>query len=267
MAFSLTQEQTMLKDSVDRFLAKNFSFEQRRKMLADRQPMSAQLWQGLAELGVLGVPFSPEDGGFGGGGVETMLVMQALGRSLAIEPYLATVVLAGSCIALGAAEWQKKILLPGIMDGSLIMAFAHTEPNARFDLARVETRAVRDGNNFVLEGAKSLVMHGSTADKFIVSARTSGNDEDARGVTLFVVEADEENLRGQDYPLSEGNRDWDLQLSGGKLSPESVTATREQPMPLIDVVRARARAALCPEALGIMDALHAAKVEYLKPRQ
>src|SRR3954453_23421148 len=109
MHFNLTEEQAMLKDRTDRFLAKNFSFEQRRRMLADRQPMSAQLWQGLAELGVLGVPFSPEDGGFGGGGVETMLVMQALGRTLAISPYLGTVVLAGSCLGLGAAQGQKKI--------------------------------------------------------------------------------------------------------------------------------------------------------------
>src|SRR3954463_10082762 len=148
MDFSLTEEQTMLKDSVDRFLAKNFSFEQRRQMLADRQPMDAQLWQGLAELGVLGVPFSPDDGGFGGGGVETMLVMDALGRSLTLEPYLATVVLAGSCVALGAADWQKKILLPKIIDGSMILAFAHGEAEARFELGHVGTRATRDGNNF-----------------------------------------------------------------------------------------------------------------------
>ena len=267
MDFNLTEEQAMLKESVDRFLAKNFSFEQRRQMLADRQPMNAQLWQGLAELGVLSVPFLPDDGGFGGGGVETMLVMQALGRNLVLEPYLATVVLAGSCVALGAAEWQKKILLPKIMDGSMIMAFAHTEPDARFDLAQVKTRATRDGNNFVLEGEKSLVLHGSVADKFIVSARTSGNDADPRGVTLFIVEADEENLGGQEYPLFDGTRALDLQLSGVKLSPESVIGTLDQASPLIDVALDRAMAALCAESVGIMDALHAATVEYLKTRQ
>jgi pimeloyl-CoA dehydrogenase small subunit len=267
MDFNLTQEQGMLKDSVDRFLEKNFSFEQRRQMLADRQPMSAQLWQGLAELGVLGMPFSPDDGGFGGGGVETMLVMQALGRNLTLEPYLATVVLAGSCVALGAAEWQKKILLPGIIDGSLILAFAHTEPNSRFDLGRVETRASRDGNNFVLDGEKTLVLHGSVADKFIVSARTAGDPADEGGVTLFLVESDEENLGGQDYPLFDGTRALDLQLSGVKVGPESVIGTLEQARPLIDTVLDRAMAALCAEAVGIMDALHATTVEYLKTRQ
>ncbi|MEO8157344.1 MAG: acyl-CoA dehydrogenase family protein [Betaproteobacteria bacterium] len=267
MDFNLTEEQTMLKDSVDRFLEKNFSFEQRRQMLADRQPMNAQLWQGLASLGVLGVPFAPDDGGFGGGGVETMLVMQALGRNLVLEPYLATVVLAGGCVALGAAEWQKKILLPKIIDGSLILAFAHAEPNARFDLGHVEVRATRDGNNFVLEGDKTLVLHGSVADKFIVSARTAGKPGDARGVTLFIVEADEENLGGQEYPLFDGSRALDLQLSGVKVGPESVIGTLDQAMPLIDVVLDRAMAALCAEAVGIMDALHAATVEYLKTRQ
>jgi alkylation response protein AidB-like acyl-CoA dehydrogenase len=267
MDFSLTEEQTMLKDSVTRFLEKNFSFEQRRRMLADRQPMSAQLWQGLAELGVLGMPFAPEDGGFGGGGVETMLVMDALGRSLTLEPYLATVVLAGSCVALGAADWQKKILLPKIMDGSMILAFAHGEAEARFELGHVGTRAVRDGNNFVIDGAKTLVLHGSVADKFIVSARTSGNVTDARGVTLFIVEADEENLVGQEYPLFDGTRALDLQFSSVRVGPESVIGTLDQAMPLIEAVADRAMAALCAEAVGAMDALHARTVEYLKTRQ
>jgi alkylation response protein AidB-like acyl-CoA dehydrogenase len=267
MDFSLSEEQTMLKDSVTRFLEKNFSFEQRRKMLADRQPMSVQLWQGLAEIGVLGVPFAPDDGGFGGGGVETMLVMEALGRNLTLEPYLATVVLAGGCVASGAAEWQKKILLPKIMDGSMILAFAHSEPGARFDLGHVEARATREGNAFVLEGEKTLVLHGSVADKFVVSARTSGDAGDARGVTLFMVEADEENLAGQEYPLFDGTRALDLQFSGVRVGPESLIGTLDQAMPLIDAVLDRAMAALSAEAVGIMDALHAATVEYLKTRQ
>lgn len=267
MDFSLTEEQRMLKDSVQRFLEKNCGFEQRRKMLAERMPMNAQLWEGLASLGVLGVPFSPDYGGFGGGGVETMLVMEALGRHLSLEPYLATVVLAGGCVDLGGADWQKKILIPKIIDGSMLLAFAHAEPNARFELGYVETRAIRDGNNFVLEGEKTLVLHGPVAEKFIVSARTSGNPGDAHGVTLFIVEADEENLGGQEYPLFDGTRALDLQLGGVKVGPESVIGTLDAAMPLIEAVADRAMAALCAEAVGIMDALHAATVEYLKTRQ
>ena len=267
MDFSLTEEQTMLKESVARFLENTFTVEQRRRMLTERKPMNTQLWQGLASLGVLGVPFTPEDGGFGGGGVETMLVMEALGRHLALEPYLAAVVLAGGCVALGAAPWQKSILLPKLIDGSLILAFAHAEADARFDLGRVATRAIREGNNFVLEGEKTLVLHGSVAEKFIVSARTSGAPDDARGVTLFIVEADEDHLGGQEYPLFDGTRALDLQLSGVKIGPEAVIGTLDQAGPLIDAVLDRALAALCAEAVGIMDALHATTVEYLKTRQ
>ena len=179
-------------------------------MLADKQAMSPQLWQGLASLGVLGVPFPDEYGGFGGGGVETMLVMEALGRSLALEPYLATVVLAGGCVDLGAADWQKKILLPKIIDGSMMLAFAHAEPDARFDLGHVETRARGTATTACSKASKTLVLHGAVAEKFIVSARTSGNPGDAHGVTLFIVEADEENLGGQEYPLFDGTRALDL---------------------------------------------------------
>ncbi|MFN0038534.1 MAG: acyl-CoA dehydrogenase family protein [Burkholderiales bacterium] len=267
MDFSLTEEQQMLKDSVDRFLEKNFNFDARRKMLADRQPMHPQLWQGLASLGVLGVPFSEDFGGFGGGGVETMLVMDSLGRHLALEPYLASVVLAGGCIDLAAAEWQKKILLPKIIDGSTLLAFAHAEPGARFNLGHVQTRAVREGNNFVLQGEKALVLHGAVAEKFIVSARTSGEAGDAQGVTLFIVEAGEEKLGGQEYPLFDGTRALDLQLDDIQLGPESVIGTLDQGMPVIEAVADRAMAALCAEAVGIMAALHAATVEYLKTRQ
>jgi alkylation response protein AidB-like acyl-CoA dehydrogenase len=267
MDFNLTEEQAMLKDSVERFLEKNFSFEQRRQMLADRQPMRAQLWQGLASLGVLGVPFSPAQGGFGGGGVDTMLVMQALGRNLALEPYLASIVLAGGCVALAASEQQQQTLLPKIIDGSVILAFAHGEPNARFDLGHVETKAVRKGNGFVIEGAKTLVLHGSVADKFIISARTSGNPGDARGVTLFLVDAHERNLGGQEYPLFDGTRALDLQLGGVEVAHEAVIGSLDEAMPTIDTVLDRAMAALCAEAVGVMDALHAATLEYLKTRQ
>jgi alkylation response protein AidB-like acyl-CoA dehydrogenase len=267
MDFNLTEEQQMLQDSVERFLEKNFSFEQHRRLIADRQAMSPELWQGLASLGVLGVPFSDAHGGFGGGGVETMLVMQALGRSLALEPYLATVVLAGGCVDLGAADWQKKILIPKIIDGSMLLAFAHSEADARFDLGYVGTRALRDGNNFILEGAKTLVLHGSVAEKFVVSARTSGNPGDRHGVTLFIVEADEENIGGQEYPLFDGTRALDLQLDGVRVGPESVLGTLDGALPLIEAVADRAMAALCAEAVGAMAALHATTVEYLKTRQ
>jgi alkylation response protein AidB-like acyl-CoA dehydrogenase len=267
MDFTLTEEQQMLADSVERFLQKNYSFELRREMVANRQAMSQEVWEGLAGLGVLGVPFAEEYGGFAGGGVETMLVMEALGRHLVVEPYLATVILAGGAIDLGGAEWQKKILLPKIVDGSLLFAFAHFEPESRYDVGHVATRATADGNNWVLEGRKALVLGGSVAEKLIVSARTSGEPGDAQGVTLFIVECDDENLGGQEYPLFDGTRALDVQLNGVRVGPDSVIGTLDGAMPLIERVTQRATAALCAEAVGVMSVLHEATLEYLKTRQ
>ncbi len=267
MDFSLTEEQQLLQDSVERFLEKNYSFELRRKLVNERQAMSEEVWKGFASLGLLGVPFSDEHGGFGGGGIETMLVMEALGRHLVMEPYLSTVVMVGGLVDVGAAEWQKKILLPGIVGGSMLLAFAHYERESRYDLGYVGTRAKADGNVWVLEGKKTLVLHGSVAEKLIVSARTQGETGDRDGVTLFIVECDEENLGGQEYPLFDGTRALEVQLNGVRVGPESVIGTINGAMPLIELVADRTMAALCAEAVGLMGALYSMTLEYLKTRQ
>lgn len=267
MDFSLTEEQQMLADSVERFLEKNYSHELRRDMVANRQAMSEEVWQGFASLGLLGVPFSEEYGGFGGGGIEAMLVMQAMGRHLVLEPYFSTVIVAGGLVEFGAADWQKKIILPGVVSGSMLLAFAHTEQGARYDAGYVATRAKQDGNNWVIDGKKTLVLHGPIAEKLIVSARTKGEANDRDGVTLFIVECEDENLGGQEYPLFDGTRALDVQLNGVRVGPESVIGTLNGAMPLIESVVDRAMAALCAEAVGAMEKLHAMTLEYLKTRQ
>jgi alkylation response protein AidB-like acyl-CoA dehydrogenase len=267
MDFSLTEEQQMLQHSVERFLEKNYSFELRRNMVNERQAMSEEVWKGFASLGLLGVPFSDEYGGFGGGGIETMLVMEALGRHLVMEPYLSTVVMVGGLVDIGAAEWQKKILLQGIVGGSMLLAFAHYERESRYDLGYVGTRAKADGNTWVLEGKKTLVLNAPVAEKLIVSARTIGEAGDRDGVTLFIVECDEENLSGQEYPLFDGTRALDVQLNGVRVGPESVIGTINGAMPLIEKVIDRTMAALCAEAVGLMGTLYGMTLEYLKTRQ
>lgn len=267
MDFSLTEEQQMLQHSVERFLEKNYSFELRRNMVNERQAMSEEVWKGFASLGLLGVPFSDEYGGFGGGGIETMLVMEALGRHLVMEPYLSTVVMVGGLVDIGAAEWQKKILLQGIVGGSMLLAFAHYERESRYDLGYVGTRAKADGNTWVLEGKKTLVLNAPVAEKLIVSARTKGEAGDRDGVTLFIVECDEENLSGQEYPLFDGTRALDVQLNGVRVGPESVIGTINGAMPLIEKVIDRTMAALCAEAVGLMGTLYGMTLEYLKTRQ
>jgi alkylation response protein AidB-like acyl-CoA dehydrogenase len=267
MDFLLTEEQQLLKDSVERFLEKNYSFDLRRSMVAERQAMSAQVWEGFAGLGLLGVPFGDQHGGFAGGGIETMLVMEALGRHLVMEPYFPVVVLAGGLLDLGAADWQKDILLPRIVDGSLLITFAHFEPESRYSLAHVATRAEADGDHWVLHGRKTLVLHGPVAEKLIVSARTGGAGEDADGVSLFIVDCDAEGLGGQEYPLFDGTRALDLQLDGVRVAGESVIGTLGGSTPLIERAADRAMAALCAEAVGIMSRLQELTLEYLKTRQ
>ena len=172
MDFTLSDEQRLLKDSVDRLMADRYAFDQRKNYFKEPGGWSTALWSQYAELGLLGLPFAEEYGGFGGGAVEIMLVMEAFGRAMILEPYLATVVLGGTAVRLGGSDAQKSRILPAIADGSMKLAFAHGERQARYDVTDVMTTAKHSGGGWVLDGAKSVVTHGDCADTLVVSART-----------------------------------------------------------------------------------------------
>ena len=267
MDFNYTEEQLLLKDSVEKFLAKNYSFEQRRGIIEAREGYSPLAWEGFASLGLLGVPIPEEFGGFGGHGVDTMIVMEALGRALVVEPYLSTVILAGSAITLGGSDAQRKILLPRIVEGSMKFAFAHTEPGTRFELNRIETSARQEGGMWVINGQKSVVLHGATADLLVISARTSGAPDSKQGITLFFVNPAEQGVVGRDYPTYDGMRAAEVSFDNVSISPESVIGVVDNGFALLEAVVDRGIAALCAEAVGCMGALHAATLEYLKTRQ
>src|SRR5579884_3446702 len=199
MDFEFTEEQRLLKDSVDRLLADRYGFDKRRAYKAEPEGWSAALWSHYAELGLLGLPFAEDYGGFGGGAVEIMLVMEAFGRVLALEPYLPTVVLAGTALRLAGSDQQKSALLPQIASGELRLAFAHGEKQARYDLDDVLTTAQPKGDGWVIDGAKSVVSHGDAAHKLIVSARTSGDRNDRDGITLFLVDGDAQGVARRGY--------------------------------------------------------------------
>src|SRR5690242_866620 len=185
MDFELSDEQKLLKDSVERLLADEYDSEARKRYAQEPEGFSRKLWKQYAELGLLALPFDEKHGGIGGTAVDTMIVMEALGRALALEPYLATVVLCGSLLRAGGSEQQRGALLPKIAGGQLLLAFAHSEPQARYDLANVSTTARKDGGGYIIDGAKTLVLHGDSADKLIVSARTAGQQRDRVGISLF----------------------------------------------------------------------------------
>ena len=267
MDFNYTQEQQMLQDSVEKFLDKNYRFETRREIIAARKGISAPAWKGFAELGLLGLPIPPEYGGFGGNAVDTMIVMEALGRHLVVEPYLSTVVLGAGAIVLGGTEAQRRILLPSVVDGSMKLAFAHWEPDSRYSLSQIETTARREAGFWVINGRKSVVLHGAVADLLIVSARTSGQPDDAHGISLFFVNPGEPGVAGREYPTYDGMRAVEAEFANVQVNAESLIGVLDQAYPLIELVVDRGVAALCAEAVGCMGALNVATLEYLKTRQ
>jgi pimeloyl-CoA dehydrogenase small subunit len=264
MDFDLTDEQRLLKDSVDRLIADRYDFEARKKSAREPDGFSAEAWAQYAELGLLGLPFTEAQGGFGGGPVETMLVMEAFGRGLILEPYLATVVLGGGLLRRAASEVQQAALIPGIVDGTLKLAFAHVERHSRYDLADVATTATRDGDGWVLNGAKSVVLHGDCADRLIVTARTAGAQRDRGGVGLFLVDARAEGVARRAYPTQDGLRAAEVTLAHARAEALGDPAGA---IPIAEHVVDEAIAALCAEAVGTMAAMQELTVEYLKTRK
>jgi pimeloyl-CoA dehydrogenase small subunit len=267
MDFDLSEEQRLLKNSVERMLADHYDFEHRKRYASAHEGFSRDVWAKFAELGLLALPFDERHGGFGGGPVETMIVMEAFGGALVLEPYLATVVLAGSAIAQGQNDDLKAALLPQIVDGSLRLAFAHQERQARYDLADVSLAAQRDGDGFVLSGEKSIVLHGDAADRLVVSARVSGDRRDRGGIALFVVDAGAGGVTRRGYPTQDGMRAAEVAFDKVRVGSDAVIADETAGLPLIEKVTDAAIAALCAEAVGAMAALHGQTVDYLKTRK
>jgi pimeloyl-CoA dehydrogenase small subunit len=267
MDFDLTDEQRLLKESVERLVAGRYDFEARKRYAREPEGFSRELWRQYAELGLLGLPFAEEHGGFGGGAVETMIVMEAFGRALALEPYLATLILGGGFLRHGASDAQRAELIPQIAAGELTMAFAHTERQSRYDLFDVATTAKRDGAGFVLDGEKGVVVHGDSADKLIVTARTAGAHRDRAGIGVFLIDAEAPGVSRRGYPTQDGQRAAEISLSGVRVGPEAVIGDPEDGLPLVERVVDEAMAALAAEAVGCMAEMHALTIEYLKTRK
>src|SRR6516164_1293358 len=267
MDFDLTEEQRLLKESLDRLIGDRYAFEQRRSYAQAPEGWSRELWAQYAGLGLLGLPFAEQYGGSAGGPVETMIAMEAFGRALALEPFLATVVLGGGFLRHGATAEQSAALVPKIVDGSLTLAFAQTERHSRWDLADVSTTAKRDGAGWVLDGEKGVVLHGDTADKLIATARIGGRRRDRDGVAVFIVDGAAAGVLRRGYPTQDGLRAAEIVLSGVRVGPEGVLGEPGAALPLVERVVDEAIAALCAEAVGAMAVMHELTVDYLKTRR
>ena len=266
MDFALTEEQELLRHSVERLFADHYAFDARKRYAQEPQGWSRALWTRYAELGLLGLPFEERYGGSSGGPVETMIVMERIGRALALEPYLATVVLAGGLIRRGGSETLRADVIPRIANGKLVLSFAHAERQSRYDLADVATAARRDGASYVLDGAKSLVLHGDSADKFVVSARLAGGRNDRDGLALFLLDAASPGVATRGYATIDGLRAAEVTLSGVRVDVGAAIGEPGSAFPLIERVVDTAIAALAAEAVGAMAAMHESTVDYMKTR-
>ena len=267
MDFELSEEQRLLKDSVERLTTQRYEFETRRKYMAETDGWSRDMWRQYVDLGLTALPFAEEHGGVGGGAVETMIVMEAFGRALALEPYLATVVLGGGFLRRGASDAVKSDVLPKVAAGEALLAFAHTERQSRYDLADVAATAKKDGAGYVLTGEKSLAIHGDVADKLIVSARVSGEQRARNGIGLFLVGAKAQGVSRRGYPTMDGQRAAEVTLQNVKVDANSVIGEPGNAYPLIEQVVDSGIAALAAEAVGAIGAMHELTVDYLKQRK
>ena len=267
MDLEYSDEQRLLSDTLRKFLGTGYSFDARGKIIASPAGFSDDVWAALAEMGILSVPFDAVYGGFGGTTIDMLIVFEAFGEALVVEPYLATVGLGGRFVARGGSAEQRARILPALIQGKHKMAFAQTEVDARWDLRRVTTRATKSGDGWVLEGDKRAVLHGGSADTLVVSARTGGAPDDARGISLFLVERTAPGVAVTDYRGLDNLRVADVRLSGVRAGRDALLGPEGDGFGLIEDVVDYATTLVCGEAVGAIKYAHDATLDYLKTRR
>jgi len=265
--FNFTEEQEMVRDGLSRLVREQYDWETRRKAIGSSDGWRPEIWAQLAELGILGMPFSEADGGFGGGAVDSMIIMQEFGKGLVVEPFLPTVVCAGGFLKHAGTPAQKEEHIGGIVAGSRVFAFAYAEPRGRYDYADLETTAKKDGSGYVLNGHKAVVIGAPWASHLIVTARTSGERRDRDGVSVFVVEKSAPGIVTRDYETFDGRRASEVYFENVAIPADALIGEEGAGLALIELVTDEAIAALCAEACGAMKVAHAMTVEYSRQRK
>jgi alkylation response protein AidB-like acyl-CoA dehydrogenase len=267
MDFTLSDEQKLLQDSVGRFVERDYTFDTRQKLAASEDGFSRDIWAKFAELGWLALPLPEDHGGLGGSSFDVALLMEAFGGGLVLEPYVPSVILGGGLLASGGSEALCAELLPRLAEGGLMLAVAYAEPQSRFNLADVETRAEAKGGGYVLTGHKSVVFNGPAADRIVVSARTAGGPRDTDGITLFLLDPAADGVERRAYPTQDSLRAAELRLDGAEVSGDDVLGPVDGGLALLEAAVDRAITAVGAEAVGAMQALVGQTQEYLKNRK
>jgi len=267
MDFSFSEEQGLLQDSVQRFIQNDYTFDARQKIIKTEDGFSRDNWSTFAELGWLGLPFSEEDGGFGGTPIETMIMMEEFGKGLVVEPYLSTVIMAGTVLSEGGSQEQKESTLAEIIAGTKLAALAFVEPQARFNLANVTTRAKTTNTGFVINGFKGVVLGGPTADVLVVPVRTIGEQQAEDGITLFLLDANADGISRRDYPTVDGWRASEITFENVTVDAGSVIGEVGKGLPILEKAIDYSILAIGAEAVGAMEVLYKTTVEYCKTRE
>ena len=267
MDFTFNEEQSLIQDQVDQFIQKEYDWETRQSLSNSDLGFGQENWQKFAELGWLGISVSEDSGGFGGSAIESMLIMEAFGKGLVVEPFLETMIMSGGIIDDHGTVEQKSVLLEPAIAGDMQLALAYAEPQSRFNLSDVVTEAKADGENFILNGYKSVVMNGPSANKIIVSARTSGSQLDENGITLFVIDSEASGLNKTNYKTVDGRRASDLTIENVSVSQDDIVGELDLGYKSLDSAIDKAILAISAEAVGAMEVLYKATVEYTKTRE
>lgn len=267
MDFNFTQTQSMLRDTLRRYLADAYDFDKRQAMLRMEGGRDPGVWKALAtELGVLGAALPEAHGGFGGGPVDSMVLMEEFGRAIAVEPYVPTVVIGAQALVEAGGSLADE-LVPAIIAGDAILAFAHAEPQGRYNLANLRTTAKADGSGWTLNGHKAVVIAAPYATHYLVSARTGGSQMESSGVSLFLVEAGAKGIVRRDYPTVDGFMASDLYFENANVGPHALLGAEGGALPLIEKLADHATMALCAEATGAMKKLHELTLDYARQRK
>lgn len=267
MNFDLSEEQQLVQDSVARFIQDNYDLEARQATVNGSDDFNKNHWATMAELGWLGLTLPEAHGGFGGNQIDAMVIMEQFGKGLVLEPFFASIVLGARAVSLAGSEDQCGKLLPGVIDGSRQLALGYAEEQARFDMHDVVTRAQAEGDGYVINGRKSMVQHGGTADQIIISARTSGGQSDTNGISLFIIDADTDGLTVTGFPTVDGLAAAEVELKDVSVGADALLGELDSGYKILEAVAIDGILAVCAEAVGAMEMLYKDTVEYTQERE
>ena len=267
MDFNFNEEQSLIQGQVSQFIQRDYDWEKRQELSNSERGFSDENWKQFAELGWLGISISEEAGGFGGSSLDTMIIMEEFGKGLVVEPFLETIVLSASILDDAGSKQQKDEILDKVIKGNLQLATAFSEPQSRFNLEDIVTTATKQDDSYLINGFKSVVMNGPAANSFIISVRTSGSQSDKEGITLFLVDSNQNGVSKRDYSTVDGRKACELTLEDVSVSSDSIIGKEGGGLDLLQEAINKAILAVSAEAVGAMEVLYKTTVEYTKTRE